>query len=131
MSKMAKFAPIMAASLSVLLVASMGGNASAQSDYPSSFGIRAGTGAYGTFDVGAGETQPIVDMDESTPYRVCIVGKGATVITEGGEATGLDHGDCYDVQSKSIDIRNDSGDDDVHGIYQRLSPGGVVNRGAQ
>ena len=126
-----RIAFIVASTISVLLVASISSNASAQSEYPSSFGIRAGTGAYGSFDVEAGQTQPIVNMNESTPYRVCIIGKNATVITENGETTGLDHGDCYDVQSKTIDIRNDSGDDDIHGIYQRLSPGGVVNRGAQ
>jgi hypothetical protein len=131
MPKVVKLAFVAASTFSVLLAASMGSNAHGQSEYPSSFGIRAGTGAYGTFDVEAGKTQPIVNMNESTPYRVCIVGKRATVITEKGETTGLDHGDCYDVESKTIDIRNDSGDDDIHGIYQRLSPGGVVNRGAQ
>ena len=131
MLRVVKFALISASTFSILLAPFVGKDASAQSEYPSSFGIRAGVGSYGTFDVGAGETQPIVDMDEPTPYRVCIVGKRATVITEKGETTGLDHGDCYDVESKSIDIRNDSGDDDIHGIYRRLSPGGVVNRGAR
>ena len=85
---------------------------------------------YGTFDVGAGGTLSIVTMDEATPYRVCIVGKSSSVITKKGETTGLDHGDCYDVQSRTIDIRKDCGDDDLHGIYQRLTPDGVVNRGS-
>ena len=101
----------------------------AQSEYPSAFNRRAGHGSYGQFDLRGGESQKIVEVDESTSYRVCIVGKNAKVIVDGSKENGLDHGDCYDVQGKSIVIQSDSSEGDTHGIYQRLTPGSVVNRG--
>ncbi len=107
------------------------GAAFAQSDYPSGFSRRAGSGTYGQgqFDLQAGESQKIVEIDESATYRVCIVGKKATVIVDGSKKNGLDHGDCYDVQGKSIVIQSEKGEGDTHGIYERLTPGSVVNRG--
>ena len=57
----------------------------AQSDYPSAFQRRAGHGSYGQFDLRGGESQKIVDVDESVSYRVCIVGKNATVIVDGSD----------------------------------------------
>ena len=105
------------------------GAAFAQSEYPSAFDRRAGHGSYGQFDLQGGETQTIVDLEESAPYRVCIVGKSSTVIVDGAKKNGLDHGDCFDVQGKKIDIQSDDGEGDTHGVYERLFPGSVVNRG--
>jgi hypothetical protein len=70
-----------------------------------------------------------VDLEESASYRVCIVGKSSTVIVDGTKKNGLDHGDCYDVQGKKIDIQSGDGEGDTHGVYERLFPGSVVNRG--
>ena len=105
------------------------GAAFAQSEYPSAFDRRAGHGSYGQFDLQGGETQTIVDLEESAAYRVCIVGKSSTVIVDGTKKNGLDHGDCFDVQGKKIDIQRGDGDGDTHGVYERLFPGSVVNRG--
>lgn len=105
------------------------GAAFAQSDYPSGFNRRAGHGSYGQFDLRGGESQKIVDVEESVSYRVCIVGRNATVIVDGSKKNGLDHGDCYDVQGKSIVIQSEEGEGDTHGVYERLTPGSVVNRG--
>ena len=55
------------------------GAAFAQSEYPSAASRRAGHGTYGQFDLQGGETQTIVDLEVSAPYRVCIVGKRSTV----------------------------------------------------
>jgi hypothetical protein len=105
------------------------GTAFAQSEYPSAASRRAGLGAYGQFDLQGGETQTIVDLEESASYRVCIVGKSSTVVVDGTKKNGLDHGDCYDVQGKKIDVQSDDGEGDTHGVYERLFPGSVVNRG--
>ena len=120
-------APILAVG-AVFLFTTVGA-AFAQSEYPSAASRRAGHGTYGQFDLQAGETQTIVDLEVSAPYRVCIVGKSSTVIVDGTKKNGLDHGDCYDVQGKKIDIQSDDGEGDTHGVYERLFPGSVVNRG--
>lgn len=104
------------------------GMAYAQSQYPSGFDRRAGVGTYGQFDLNPGESQTIVDIDESAPYRVCIVGKSSTVIVDDTKKNSLDQGDCYDVSGKKIVIQSDDGEGDTHGVYERIIPGSRVNR---
>jgi hypothetical protein len=104
------------------------GLAVAQSEYPSGFGIRSGVGAYGQFDLNPKESQTIVELDESAPYRVCIVGKSSTIIVDDTKKNTLDQGDCYDVQGKKIVVQSDDTAGDVHGVYERLVPNARVNR---
>ena len=68
----------------------------AQSDFPSSAGMRAGIGTYGTFDVNSGQTHSIADLVEAETYRVCIVGKSGKLIVDNEKEIALDNGDCHD-----------------------------------
>ncbi len=94
--------------------------AQAQSEYPASRDFRAGHGTYGQFDLSPGETQTLVDIDESTVYRVCIVGKKSLVIVDDSKRTNLDHGDCWDVQGKKIIVKSDDSVGETQGTYHRF-----------
>ena len=99
------------------------GSAWAQSDYPTTAGLKAsrhsgGKGTHGYFDVGPGQTQPIVNVKEPEVYRVCIQGEKATVVAD-GNAVQLDHGDCYDVEAKDIKIEKKGGQDETEGTFHR------------
>ncbi len=99
-------------------VAMMGAAQAQYSDYPTSKSIRMSRGQHGYFDVGPGETQPIVNIKEPEVYRICIEGEKATVVADGNSVP-LDHGDCYDVEAKDIKIQNKGGDEETEGTYHR------------
>ncbi len=113
-------------SLSVL-VASAGivlastGIAQAQGDFPASRNMH-NRGGFGQFDVRSGETQTIVDVDESTVYRICIVGNTSKVIVDGSKEADLDHGDCWDVEGKKIVVRGGDTAGDSQGYYEIMNP---------
>ncbi len=105
------------ASLAIIVV-TIGAAQAQYSDYPTSKSMRMSGGQHGYFDVGPGETQPIVNIKEPEVYRICIEGEKATVVAD-GNAVPLDHGDCYDVEAKDIKIENKGGDDETEGTYHR------------
>lgn len=94
--------------------------AQAQSEYPTSRDFRAGHGTYGQFDLSPGETQTIVDIDESAVYRVCIVGKRSKIIVDDTKEANLDHGDCWDVQGRKIIVRSDETAGETQGYYNSV-----------
>ena len=89
---------------------------SAQADYPTSAGLRAGIGAYGTFDVDGGQTHSIADLKEGDVYRVCILGKGGKLIVDSTKEVPLDNGDCHDAFGLKFDFRADDGGE-TNGFY--------------
>ena len=104
-----------------LLLSSIG-VAQAQGDFPTSRQMHNRGGGFGQFDLRAGETQTIVDIDESTVYRICIVGNNAKIIVDGSKETTLGHGDCWDVEGKKIIGTNDASAGDAQGTYEMMNP---------
>ena len=92
----------------------------AQSAFPSGAGQRAGTGTYGTFDVGSGESHTIADLDESQTYRVCIVGKRGRLVVDNKEAVPLDNGDCHDSSGRMFRFTPDEGAGETQGYYRHV-----------
>ncbi len=96
--------------------------AQAQSDFPASRNMHNRGGGFGQFDVRSGETQTIVDIDESAVYRICIVGNKSKIIVDGSKEAELDHGDCWDVEGKKIVVQGSDTAGESQGYYENLNP---------
>ena len=96
--------------------------AQAQGDFPASRNMHNRGGGVGQFDVRSGETQTIVDIDQSAVYRICIVGNKSKIIVDDSKQADLDHGDCWDVQGKKIVVQGSDTAGDSQGYYENLNP---------
>ncbi len=110
----------MIAAASVVLLSM--GVAQAQGDFPASRNMHNRGGGVGQFELRGGESQTIVDIDESAVYRVCIVGNKSKVIVDGSKETELGHGDCWDVEGKRIVVQSGATTGDSQGYYENINP---------